>query len=152
MIQNMVFQVACSAGAVYMFTMLLEIPRKHAFNASLLGGLNWLVYLIVMEETGSVMGASFTSSLLVAILGQLLARVQKAPAILFLVAGILPTVPGAAIYRSVYYFIQDNQQLFSYYLLETMQIAGAIAMAIFVTDSLMRVVLEYQNNWKPTAK
>ena len=89
--------------------------------------------------------AAFFASLAVAFLSQVFARVQKTPVNVFLVAGILPTVPGAAVYRSVYYFIHNNSSMCTYYLLQTLQIAGAIAMAIFIIDSLFRMYQHYQN-------
>lgn len=141
----MIFQVVSAVLAVYFFTMLLEIPKRYALLASVAGGVNWWVYLVAMEATGSSMVAAFWASLAVAILSQIFARIQKTPVNVFLVAGILPIVPGAAIYRSVYYFIRNNSNQCTYYLLQTLQIAGAIAMAIFITDSLFRMFLHYQS-------
>lgn len=82
---------------------------------------------------------------MVALLSHILARLKKAPVTVFLVSGILPAVPGAAIYRCVYYLIQDEMGLSMSYLVETLQIAGAIAMAIFIMDSLFRLFLLYQS-------
>lgn len=53
-------------------------------------------------------GSGIFSSLAAALLSQVFARVLKAPVTIFLVAGILPTVPGASIYRSVYFLIQGQ--------------------------------------------
>ena len=141
----MIFQVASAFLSVYFFTMLLEIPKKYAIYCGITGGVNWWVYLVAMDMTGSSMSAAFFSSLAVAILSQIFARIQKTPVSVFLVAGILPTVPGGGIYRCVYYFIRNNPNQSSYYLLQTLKTAGAIAMAIFITDSLFRVVQYYQN-------
>ena len=142
----MIFQILSAFLAVYFFTMLLEIPKQYAFYCSLAGGVNWWVYLIVMDKMTSSMMAAFFASLAVAILSQVFARIQKTPVTVFLVAGILPTVPGAAIYRSVYYFIHNNSNQCTYYLLQTLQIAGAIAMAVFITDSLFRMFQHYQSH------
>lgn len=141
----MIFQVVSAFLSVYFFTLLLEIPKRYAVYCSIAGGVNWWVYLIAMDMTGSSMAAAFFASLAVAILSQIFARTQKTPVNVFLVAGILPTVPGAGIYRSVYYFIRNNSNQSSYYLMQTLKIAGAIAMAIFITDSLFRIVQHYQN-------
>ena len=141
----MIFQVLSAVLAVYFFTMLLEIPKRCAFYCSLVGGVNWWVYLLSMSVKDSSMTAAFFASLAVAFLSQVFARLQKTPVNVFLVAGILPTVPGAAVYRSVYYFIHNNSSMCTYYLLQTLQIAGAIAMAIFIIDSLFRVYQYYQN-------
>lgn len=141
----MIFQIASAFLSVYFFTMLLEIPKKYAVYCAITGGVNWWIYLVVMEMTGSSMSAAFFASLAVAFLSQIFARIQKTPVSVFLVAGILPTVPGGGIYRCVYYFIRNNSNQSSYYLLQTLKVAGAIAVAIFVTDSLFRFYQYYQN-------
>ena len=141
----MIFQILSACLSVYFFTMLLEIPKRYAIHCGIAGGVNWLVYLIVMETAESSMAAAFFSSLAVAILSQIFARTQKTPVNVFLVAGILPTVPGGGIYRCVYYFIRNNSSQSNYYLLQTLKTAGAIAMAIFITDSLFRFFQYYQN-------
>lgn len=142
----MIFQVVSAILSVYFFTMLLEIPKRYAVYCSIVGGVNWWVYLVVMETSASSMSAAFFASLAVAFLSQIFARTQRAPVNVFLVAGILPTVPGGGIYRCVYYFIHNNSSQSSYYLLQTLKTAGAIAMAIFVTDSLFRMYQYYQNH------
>ena len=98
----MIFQIVSAFLAVYFFTMLLEIPKRYAVYCSLAGGVNWWVYLIVMDKMSSSMMAAFFASLAVAILSQVFARIQKTPVTVFLVAGILPTVPGAAIYPNTW--------------------------------------------------
>jgi uncharacterized membrane protein YjjB (DUF3815 family) len=79
------------------------------------------------------------STLLVALASHVSARIFRAPVTVFLVAGILPSVPGASIYRSVSYVISNEPELSSHYLVQTLQISGAIAMAIFIMDSLFRL-------------
>lgn len=141
----MIIHIISSFLSVYFFTMLLEIPKRYAIYCGISGIVNWVVYLVAMESMNSSMMAAFFASLAVAIFSQVAARLLKTPVNVFLVAGILPTVPGAAIYRSVYYFIRNNSNQCTYYLLQTLQIAGAIAMAIFITDSLFRMYQHYQN-------
>ena len=85
-------------------------------------------------------GGGIFSSLAAALLSQVFARVLKAPVTIFLVAGILPTVPGASIYRSVYFLIQGQTKWYNFYLIQTIQIAGAMAVAIFIVDSLFRLL------------
>ena len=63
----------------------------------------------------------------------------------FLVAGILPTVPGAGMYRIVYYFIQNDMDMAANYLALTLELAGAIAIGIFLVDAMFRV---FQKGWK----
>lgn len=135
----MVIQTAGAFLAVISFSLILELPKKYVVLAGGIGAAGWLSYLLVEAAAGSVIAAAFLSSLLVALSSHIAARIFKAPVTVFLVAGILPSVPGASIYRSVSYVISNNTELSSHYLVETLQISGAIAMAIFIMDSLFRL-------------
>ncbi len=125
--------------AVMSFGLILELPKKYLFHAGAVGGLGWMVYLIVERCSRSGPMAAFLSSLMVAGMSHIFARQKKAPVTVFLVAGILPSVPGASIYRCVYYMIRNAEMLSNDYLVETLKIAGAIAMAVFFIDSLFRL-------------
>lgn len=147
----MIVQIVSAFFAVFMFTMLLEIPKQYIPYAAASGAIGWWVYLLVLDRENSSMAAAFLSTMVVALLSHMLARLKKAPVSVFLVSGILPAVPGAAIYRSVYFLIHNFPLPATNYLLETLQIAGAIAMAIFIVDSLFRLFMAYDKK-KGTAK
>lgn len=132
-------QSAAAFLAIFGFSIILDAPRKFLFYAGLAGGIGWFVYLLTGDFGQSPQMAAFLSSLAVAVLSQLFARALKAPMTVFMVAGILPTVPGASIYRAVYYLIQGVVDLSTFYLIQTLQIAGAMALAIFIVDSLFRL-------------
>lgn len=138
----MILQILSAFSAVLVFTMILEIPKKYMLYASASGAVGWWAYLMVQNSGHSSMLAAFLSTLVVAFLSHILARVKKARDSVS-DTGTLPAVPGAAIYRSVYYFLQNDSALATKNLLETIQIAGAIAMGIFTMDSLFRLVLAY---------
>ncbi|WP_349672247.1 threonine/serine exporter family protein [Lacrimispora sp.] len=135
----MVIQTVGAFLAVISFSLILELPKKYLILSGTIGAVGWLVYLLVQAAAGSVIAAAFLSTLLVALFSHISARVCKAPVTVFLVAGILPSVPGASIYRSVSYVISNDPVLSSHYLVETLQVSGAIAMAIFIMDSLFRL-------------
>ena len=120
-------QVAGSFMAVLSFGLVLEMPRKYLGWSGLTG-------------TGSMILGAFLSSLSVALMGHLFARIFRAPVSVFLVPGILPLVPGTSIYNSVYYVIRNSREESMYYLVETLQIAGAIALAVFLMDSVFKLV------------
>ena len=96
--------------------------------------------MTVREFAENPMLAAFFAAFLVAVLSQLFARLFKAPVTVFLVSGILPLVPGVGMYRMVYYLLKGEQSLSSYYFSYTLQIAGMIALAIFVVDSFFKIL------------
>ena len=127
----MIIQVFSAFWAVAMFSILTETPKKFLPYAAFSGGFAWWAYLVINNLTHSTLQAAFFSILAVAFLSHILARIMKAPVTVFLIAGILPSVPGAGIYRTVYYLIS------------TLHTAGAIALAIFITDSVVNLVHLY---------
>lgn len=125
--------------AIFAFAVLIETPKKYLWCAGAIGAIGWLVYLLG-ASFGETM-AIFLSAASIALVSHIFARVFKAPVTMFLIPGILPTVPGAGMYRIVYYIIAGDNHMASYYLTHTLEIAGAIAMAIFVVDALFRIRL-----------
>ena len=131
--------------AVSGFAVLVETPRKYILQAGFAGACGGWVYFFSMQNGLDAVPASFLSALVIALLAHIFARIFKAPVTVFLIAGILPTVPGAGMYRTVYYIIADDRAQSSYYLMQTLEIAGVIALAIFIVDAVFRIRIRGKN-------
>lgn len=137
---RLLVQSAAAFFAICGFSVAMDIPKKLITWAGFSGMVGWAVYLTSAQLGITKAGAAFWSSFAVVIVSNILARRLKAPVTVFFVAGILPAVPGASIYRAVFYFIDGKTALSQFYIVETMLIAGAMALAIFIVDSIMKVV------------
>ena len=93
----MILQILSAFSAVLVFTMILEIPKKYMLYASASGAVGWWAYLMVQNSGHSSMLAAFLSTLVVAFLSHILARVKKAPVTVFLITGTLPAVPWGSL-------------------------------------------------------
>ena len=133
-----VLQVVSAFIGVVAVAVLFQVPRKNLVLAGVTGAAGWFLELVAEEVSGNALLSYFLAAFLVAVLSQIFARVSKAPVTLYLVTGILPLVPGVGMYRTVYYLLQSNHALTGYYLSYTLQIAGMIALAIFVVDSCFK--------------
>lgn len=131
-------QIIAGFFAVASFGILLEFPKKFIFYAGLMGGICTTVYLTCVQMGLSNFMSTFISTLAVALASHIAARKFKAPTTIFLVGGILINVPGSGIYQSVYQLMAGNNAQSDYYFGETLQIAGAIALAIFIVESIHR--------------
>lgn len=136
----MIIQILGAFFAVISFAILIEIPKKLVVFAGLTGMVGWFVFLLAQNCYKSIVAVAFISSMIIALLSHIFARMLKAPVSVFFVAGILPSVPGGSIYRSVYYLIYNETKRANFYFIETLQIASAIALAIFITDSFFKVL------------
>ena len=135
---TLLFGIVGSFIAITRFAVLLETPKKYLLHAGVTGAIGGGIYLYCTQREMDVVLASFLSALAIAFVSHVFARVFKAPVTVFLIAGILPTVPGAGMYRIVYYIIANDREMCSYYLIQTLEIAGMIALAIFIVDTVFR--------------
>lgn len=143
----LLIRILASFCAVVCFAILLEIPKKLVIYAGFTGLVGFGVNIFVEKSMDSVVGETLIVAMVIALLSHIFARILKSPVSVFFVAGVLPIVPGGSIYRCVYHMIHDKTFLANYYFVETIQISSAIALAIFITDSIFRV------RWKmPSSK
>ncbi len=125
--------------AMFSFAILVETPRKYLLISALVGVASGVIFLVsVYFHSGTVM-ASFLSALTAALLSHICARIFKAPVTLFLIAGILPTVPGGGMYRIAAGVLDNDPTMVFNSFIEVLEIAGVIALAIFIMDVIFRV-------------
>lgn len=132
----MIIQVIASFIAVFCFSISLEVPKKFIIITGMIGVVGWITYLIAVALNLSVILSSFISALVVAVISVILSKIFKAVTTIFFIPGILPIVPGVAMYKTVYAMINNHTNDIVYYLLQALLIAGGIALAIFITDSI----------------
>ena len=68
-----------------------------------------------------------------------MARIRKYPAISYLVISIFPLLPGAGVYYTTYAIVNGDMQAFSSKGMETISIAGALAIGILLVSTLVRL-------------
>lgn len=125
--------------AVVSFSINLEIPKKYIIIVGIVGALGWITYIICDYFKLSNVLSYFISALVVAILSMILSKLLDAVSTIFLIPGILPIVPGLAMYKMVYFFINNDLQESAYQLLQAILITGGIALAIFITESIKKM-------------
>lgn len=139
MISSPVFQIIAAFFAIVGFSIVIEVPKKYLIYSGLVGAVGWAVYLLSMDKCG-IMAATFLGGMAIALISHIFARTFKAPVTVFLIPGILVIVPGAGMYRTVYQVFLGEQKLAMDYLLQTIEMAGMIALAIFAMDSVFAIL------------
>lgn len=143
---GMMVKITGAFLAIYSFAILLETPRTYIFCCGIMGAISGFAFLLAEKMGVSVVSASFVSALVAALAAHIFARVLKTPVTIFLIAGILPTVPGNGMYQIVHYIVLGDESRVGYYLTQTLEIAGVIALAIFVVDSIFQAF--QKGDWK----
>ncbi len=126
----MLLSIAMSFLATVSFSVLFNVPKKHLIYCGFAGLVAWMVYLIVEQYTADATIATFLATIAATLLSYYLARIRKTPITVFLIAGIITLVPGSVIYRAMYNTVIDNNLEAINDGLNTLKLAGAIALGI----------------------
>jgi uncharacterized membrane protein YjjB (DUF3815 family) len=137
-----VFIFTCLAAfiACIGFSVLYQIRGKKIIVASLCGFVAWAAYLIIFYFTKSEVISYFTAGAAVALYAETAAFIFKNPATLFLATGIIPTVPGLTIYKTMQACLFGDVNKFLACGIQTVKISLAIALGLILVSSLWKLV------------
>ena len=121
-------------------TGIMYNERKNLLCVGLSGMIGWITYAWMLESSGNVIFSSFLGAVLVGLYSESVARLRKAPAMVFSIPGIFPLVPGIAIYNSTQYIAENNLLEAANTVIEAISCAGAIACGILMTSAVFRIV------------
>ena len=128
--------IAAGLGTVA-FILLFGTPRKYYIHCAVVGAAGWALYSVLMAYTPlSAVAATFFATVLVILLSRFLAVYERCPVTVFLLAGIIPLVPGAGIYWTAYHLVTANLDLAFESGLGAMESAIAIVFGIVLVFEL----------------
>lgn len=123
------------------FGIIFNIRGKNLFFASLGGSIGWFFYLLSIGHHPSKVFALFVGSIAISIYSEVMARVLKTPVTTFMICAMIPLVPGAGMYYTMFESIQGNIDKSLTLGLQTIGGAGAIAVATVLVASTTKVIL-----------
>ena len=129
-IGQLVAQFFLAGAGTLSFAVLFASPKRTLPYCGLVGAVGWLVYEIAELFGMEAFAASLLAVIPLTILTRVFAITQKTPVTVFLLTGIFPLVPGAGIYYTAYYFIQNENTLALAKGISTFKIAVALAIGI----------------------
>ena len=133
-------QLASAFAGSLGFAMLFHVRRQKLLLASLGGLLAWGVYLLMGWASDQDVVRYFAASVVLTVYAEVLARLVKCPATLFLVTASVPLIPGGSLYRTMQYFMESNLDAFSSQALTTVLLAVSIAVGMLFPTSIFQLI------------
>ena len=134
-----IFAVIFTFSAIWGFCKVFSCPKKFYIICCVVSALCWAIYLLAIYCGFSSVWGTFFGAFFVDIMAQILARKMKGPVTLFFVIGALPLVPGYGIYKVAYDMFSGGNVGAS--LTNALLIAGAVALAVLVADTLIDMII-----------
>lgn len=150
MIHDFIMHVMCPFIGTIGYAVLFNIPKKFYLCCGFTGAAGWLIYHAVVSMNASAVTASFFGTLAVVLTSRVLSVRKKCPIIIFLVSGILPLVPGAGIYYTVYYMVTNQLAEAVLRGMESVKTAFAIVLGIVLVLSIPGGIFQLVSTGKGT--
>lgn len=133
------------------FVILFNVPRKYYLSAGLTGVAGWLTYIAATEgfQTSPAM-ATFFATFVVVLISRILTVRLRCPITIFLIAGIIPLVPGAGVYYTAYYLMTGELAQAFEKGMGAVKVAFAIVLGIVFVVAIPRQFFQkgYWKQWR----
>ena len=137
---QIIYQTVMSFLGSLCFAVLSQVRGRNLIYAAIAGAVCWLVYALVGQLVSDEIPAYFLAAVATTIYSEFFARILRTPAIVYLAAGVIPLVPGGGIYRTMLFCIQGTPDAALSECINTIGIAGAMAMGIVIVSSIVRLL------------
>ena len=122
------------------FSIFLHSPKNSLPYAGIIGAVGWVLYVYLFSLTGNPIFSNFVPATIVGILSEVSARFLKQPAIIFVIPGIIPLVPGLGMYNTMLYLVQENYDLAISTGVTAIFVGGSISLGVLLVTSLVKTM------------
>lgn len=143
---DIIYQFIVSFLATIGFAGFFSAPLNSIIATGFSGGFSWIIKIFVSNTFQSNITGTFVGAFTAGILGEFLATKYKKPATVFITPGIVSLVPGAGMYYTMFYLVEDNLQIAASFGTETFFIAAAIAIGIIASSVFSRSIKRFKKN------
>ena len=136
----MIMDLLIALGATAGYCLLVNVPRRLLLPAAVGGALSWGMYLLLKDKIESVFYLIVLVSAVCAVYSELVAKLARAPATIFLIPGLIPLVPGSYVYYMMSSLVQNDAAGIKQYGVLTALWALGIAAGIGLSAVIHQVV------------
>ena len=132
-------QILSGTVGAFFFSILFNIRGKRLALSTVGGFLSWSSYVLFEELTGSEAWSYFLVAAFITLYAEVMARIAKSPTTTFIMASLVPLIPGASLYYTMRYALGSDFSLFSEKALYTLELAAALALGVIVATAVTKI-------------
>lgn len=137
-------QVASAFIGSLGFAIFFNIKGKKIPYAGLGGGATWWVYLVLQQFLGAFV-ATLIAAIFVGIFAEVMARLSRTPATIFLTAAAVPLIPGGALYYTMSGILLENTLQIKQCGMQCITLAFAIALGFMIVAIINKYYILVKN-------
>ena len=136
---NLLMEFAFAFLGTFGFTIIFNVPVRHMSVAAIIGGLGWITYHAAVSADITIPISCFLGACMVGLTSDIASRLCKEAATIFVIPGVLPLVPGAGTYYTMLAIVEGNLEEAAATGVQTLAMAGAIALGLLVTGTIIQI-------------
>ena len=125
--------------AVFCFGIFMSVPIRPLIVASVGSAISYVVYRVLTLTVSDLLGF-LAASFLIALWAEIMARVLKKPASIFVLPGIIPLVPGVGLYQTMLCLVRNDMEGFQTEGIHTLFISLIIGATVAVVSGAIRLL------------
>ena len=137
---DMIIQLLAAFFGTLGFALIFQVRRRLLFWTALGGMLSWAVYLVLDYILHTIFLPYMCAAVAAAVYAQIMARIQKVPATIYLILALIPSIPGGALYYTMSNLVMKNWPQAVSDGKRTLQYALAIAIGISIVWAVTQIV------------
>lgn len=138
--ERIVIQLITAFSSSLGFAFIFNVKGIRLFFDGIGGLIAWAVQLLAAAVLPNEALCYLMGSAALTAYAEMMARWQKCPTTLFIVAGSIPLVPGGVLYKTMSHAISRDWQAFFAQGLETLLLAVAISAGILIVMMLDQII------------
>lgn len=154
--EKYVVMILTAAVGTLGYCLLINVKRNKIVYGCLGGVVSTFLYCACVEAGLTPLLQNLIPAAVVTLYAEVLARVIKAPATVFLIPSIIPLVPGGRLYYTMRAIVDGDADSAKIYAMETIVIALGIAVGIVVISLVFYHIshknIQYKVRFEPLRK
>lgn len=138
----MTIEVIAAFISSFAFGIVFNIKGKNLFFSALCGALGWFVYKFSLKLEMTDTTSLFLASLALSIYSEIFARILKTPVTTFVIAALIPLVPGGGMYYTMVEAITGDVMNSLEIGIKTIASAGALALGIILVSTVTKTIIK----------
>ena len=132
----MIMQIIMGFVSTVCFSIIFNVPKKELVCCGITGAVGWGVYQVALLHGNTPALSALLSTAIITTISRIFAIKRKMPITVFLIAGIIPLVPGAGIYYTMYDIFMDELASAAVKGVGALKMAGVISLGIVIVLAL----------------
>ena len=136
-----IIQLITAFVGAFGFALIFNVKRELLITTAVAGFLGWGLYLLCSEVFGiGVLMSNVLASAFCQIYAEVTARICKTPTTVIYVPAVIPLLPGASLYNTMYSAVHSDWGQFKVYGSATLQTTLGIAIGLSFVSAILYIV------------